>query len=228
MSQNKSSPSQNSPESQTEPQIPFTEMLKSVPEFFGIRMNEEPAYEVLETSDDVEVRRYEPQTLAAITLKAQDFDAFREAAFKRLANYIFKGNDKKESIEMTSPVIQHEKGEVLLLTNAVAGGPMPEAGWTMSFILPKNFTLANAPKPLDSEIKLYEKTTETVAALRYGGNNDLEKAHDYQEQLQAWLASNEKWQSNGEVYFAQYDAPFVIPIFKRNEVLVPVVGKDLH
>ncbi len=30
------------------PSVPMTEMLKSIPEFFGIRVNEEPSYEVVE------------------------------------------------------------------------------------------------------------------------------------------------------------------------------------
>ena len=65
--------------------LPFTEILKSVPGFFGIRLEEQPKYEVIETIDeDVEIREYQPALLARLTIEGEHDKAVDEA-FDRLA-----------------------------------------------------------------------------------------------------------------------------------------------
>ena len=139
--------STKSKEHEKELNVPVTEMLKSIPEALGIRVNEEPEYEVLKKDGEFEIRRYKNQVLAEVTLKALEFDEFRETAFQKLAAYIFGGNVAQEkmgekyseahrladrlsddsepvseNIPMTAPVLQEE-------------GFNKE--WTMSFVLPK-------------------------------------------------------------------------------------------
>lgn len=47
---------------------PFKDILSSIPGVFGIRLEEEPRYGVLETIDDVEIRQYAPALLAQVTI----------------------------------------------------------------------------------------------------------------------------------------------------------------
>ncbi len=46
------SPSQTSIETSGKLQIPLVEKLKSIPEIFGVRLNEEPNYEVVKKDGD--------------------------------------------------------------------------------------------------------------------------------------------------------------------------------
>lgn len=211
--------------------IPLKEKLKSIPEIFGIKVNEEPEYRVISTDGDFEVRQYSKQLIAKVSMKGLSFDDFREAAFKKLANYIFKGNEANLSIPMTSPVIeQHGSGEnipnQIALKTPLFQQETEEGGWTMSFILPKEFTLKNAPRPKDNDVTLEEIAPYEVAVHSYSGNNTLEKIKTHERHLSEWLKSRPQLNIKGKFMVAQYDAPFVIPLFKRNEIQVKL--ESLH
>ena len=64
---------------------------------------EEPGWVLLDQLDAVELRRYEP-TIEART--ALDSSAQTSSGFRRLAGYIFGGNETGESIAMTAPVAE--------------------------------------------------------------------------------------------------------------------------
>lgn len=206
--------------------IPMSEKLKSIPEIFGIRVNEEPAYEVLKKDGDFEVRSYKAQLWAEVSLKGLPLEEFKETAFKKLAGYIFGGNELKEEIAMTSPVLQqsHDENDA---TNIPMTAPVfqkqDSAGvWTMSFVLPAKFNLANVPKPVDSDVHLKEVAPYQVAALRYSGTNSFESLKEHQAKLAAWMNTQPQLSADGEYFSAQYDGPFVIPFLRRNEALVKV------
>lgn len=184
--------------------IPLIEKLKSIPETFGIRFNEEINYTVLEKNGDFEVRHYPVHILARITVRGVSFDMFREIAFKRLATYIF--DDKNhEQIPMTSPVLEQQDHY---------------GSWSMAFILPKEYTLQSAPKPKDPQIMIEEVPAHDVAVNSYSGNNTFEKIEIHKKELSNWLGTKPTLHTNGQFYIAQYDAPFVIPFFKKNEIHV--------
>jgi len=64
---------------------------------------EDPAHEVLATHDGFEVRRYAP-TVQARVQKARPGQGSDGSAFRRVAGYIFGGNDAGMRIAMTAPV----------------------------------------------------------------------------------------------------------------------------
>ena len=72
--------STQSNEHKTELEVLLSERLKSIPEALGIRVNEESQNVVLKKDGDFEIRRYQNQVLAEVTLKALEFDEFREVA----------------------------------------------------------------------------------------------------------------------------------------------------
>lgn len=185
--------------------IPIKEKLKSIPEVIGIRLNEEPPYETVETDGDFEIRVYQKQLRASVTIENTSFDEFRERAFKTLAAYIFGENH--EDIEMTAPVLQTQNSE---------------HSWTMSFILPQKYSLEDLPKPENPEIKISEVKSMDVAVICYHGNNSLEKMEEHKKELLDWLDKHPKFEPAGEYLAAQYDAPFVIPFLKKNEIHVPI------
>ena len=201
--------------------LPASEVLKSIPEIFGIRLNEEPAYNVVEINSGVEVRRYQPAMLASVTV-SKESDDFRHEAFRRLASYIFGENDGGARLAMTSPVLQEKEiGEKIPMT-----APVLQTGqgsqWTMSFMLPKEFVSKKPPTPLDPTISFQKVEARTVAACRYNGNNNQEKMDANRTKLETWLKAHPSYKAVGEIFWAQYDGPFVIPILKTNEALVEV------
>ncbi|PCC73289.1 SOUL heme-binding protein [Nannocystis exedens] len=198
--------------------IPFTELLKSVPGFFGIRLEEQPKYDVVETIDDVEIRRYQPALLARLTVEGEHDKAVDEA-FDRLARYIFGENSKQIRMSMTAPVEQHPEGERLAMTSPVLqkqGG----RGWTVAFFLSNDLFTSEAPRPDDPAIELVHEPARTVAALRYRGNSSEDKRKDSRQRLLAALEDHPRWRIAEDVYWAQYDAPFTLPFAKRNEAMV--------
>lgn len=198
--------------------IPFTELLKSVPGFFGIRLEEQPKYEVVETIDDVEIRHYKPALLARLTVEGEHDRAVDEA-FDRLARYIFGENSKQVRMAMTVPVEQHAEGERMAMTSPVLQKPGGR-GWTVAFFLSNDLFTSEAPRPDDPAIELIHEPARTVAALRYRGNSSENKREDSRQRLLAALADNPRWRIAEDVYWAQYDAPFTLPFAKRNEALV--------
>lgn len=193
-------------------QIPFKEKLKSIPEVFGIRLNEEPAYELLKKDGDFELRRYPKQLRAKVTVAESDFDLFRETAFEKLAAFIFGGNHAKTDISMTAPV---------LLEHAIQHGPHegePAKGWTMSFIMPSKFHFRSLPKPNDPSVKIEEAPPAEVAVMKYSGINTLQAVLQHQPELERWIASQPGLKKKGDIIIAQYDGPFVLPFMRRNEL----------
>ena len=216
------SPKARNEDSVPSPSIPVTEMLKTIPEFFGIRVNEEPGYELVEKNGDFEIRRYAARWVAEVSGDEDDFDAFREHAFKRLANFIFGGNKSEKQMAMTAPVVmQLTPGKNELEARTL----MPEVGargWTMSFILPAALKQGDIPRPEDSRVKVRKAPEQEYAVYQYGGNNTPAKVAEGERKLHDWLASQKKFRGLGGYLSAQYDAPFVLPLVKRNEVMIAI------
>lgn len=187
------------------PKIPLSEKLKSLPEIFGIRLNEEPPHQVVHKYAHVEIRRYEPMLIAE-TVAFGEYRHASEDAFLRLASYIFGEQRPKTTIEMTAPVFQEKS----------------DTGWRMGFVLPKRFTFDTAPKPKDSGISLRETRAHMVAVWRYSGTNDEAKMLRHIDDLSDWLVRSGRYRAISVPRCAQYDGPHALPFLRRNEIQVDV------
>ena len=201
--------------------LPFKEILKSIPGFFGIRLEEEPRFEVVESSGDVEVRRYAPALLAEVTLAAPHDEAIDEG-FDILAKYIFGENAPKGRLPRSS-ARSADPGVTMEMTTPVLQSPT-DKGWTVSFFLGNDMKVSEAPAPKDPRVELRIEPAYTVAVKRYSGNNDADKRATTKQELTAWVNASERWHRDSKVFWAQYDAPFVIPFLKRNEAMIQVVS----
>ena len=179
---------------------PWSEKLKSIPGALGIRLDEEPSYELVEEDGGFEVRDYGRMTLASVSMK-RSHDEFEDAAFRILAGFIFS-----HGLDMTIPVFKSRVGDE----------------WTMSFVLPHGFRAKNAPAPEHAAIKIEERHAHRAAVYRYSGNVDEAKMEDAKHALGEWIQAHPAYVATGEYCWAQYDQPMAIPFMKRNEVLVEV------
>ncbi len=197
---------------------PFKDILHSIPGFFGIRLEEEPLFTVLETIGEVEVRQYAPALLAQVTVMGDHSNALNEA-FTKLAGYIYGKNVSDETLHMTSPVFQEQHAERLSMTTPVLQSESGD-GWTVSFFISNELTPQTAPQPEDPTITLIMQPETTIGSLRYSGNNSEQARDDSKRRLLQTIAGNGDWRVVDGVSWAQYDQPFSIPFLKRNEAHV--------
>jgi hypothetical protein len=202
------------------PEFPLRERLKGIPAVFGIRLSEEPCYEVLASDFHREVRRYEPLTLASVTVN-EPFDRARDQAFSRLAEYVLHANHGESAVEAEPLSYPQDDHEAMTMTTPVFQ-QKSRRGWTLSFVLPRKYELENAPRPLDPGITIERMPGRLVACLRYGGLNDPERMEEHTRELKAWLETNHAFRPAGEPLCAQYDGPHTIPFLRRNEIHIPV------
>lgn len=183
--------------------------------------SEQPEYEVLRTTQDFELRRYGERWVAE-TVVAGDFGQARNAAFRRLFDYISGANRGRTEIAMTSPVTTSEAGarEAIEMTSPVVSEARGEAQ-RMRFFLPAKLAAVGAPEPVDPTVQLRLLPPQVFAARRYSGRaNEANYRREQEALLQALQAAG--LSTAGPPQLAVYDGPFTPPFWRRNEVLVPV------
>ena len=181
-----------------------------------------PRYEVLSREGRFEVRRY-PALVVAQTRVNADFDTALDEGFSRLAGFIFGNNMQHERVAMTAPVMTHP--EKLQMTTPVTAQPEDGAGYTVTFMMPPERTVADLPLPEDDRVTLREWKPRTVACLQFRGRYDAAHvARACQELLTTTRTHHLK--VRGAPAFAGYDAPAVLPFLRRNEVWAEVADED--
>jgi hypothetical protein len=187
----------------------------------GIRSGTpEPVFLVVGQVGPLQIRQYAPRLAASVTVPGDEIAA-RSAGFRRLAGFIFGGNVSKTSIEMTAPVAQ--ASEKIAMTAPVAQSG-DAAGWTITFYMPAQYTMATLPKPNDPNIVVHEVPAVTYAVYRFSGVPGREPVHAAHAVLLANL-KNSGWVPSGEVLDWFYDPPWTLPFARRNEAAVPVMAK---
>jgi len=169
---------------------------------------EEQKYTVILKDKDFEIRFYPSATIATINSNAKTYKDLSGPGFRKLAGYIFGGNETNTSISMTSPVHMD-------INDSVS---------TMSFVMPSSYNQENLPKPNDPNVLIQKTADEYVAVIRFGGfasDKDLifysDKLHDILEQKGIT--------SYGHARFLGYNPPFQL-VDRRNEIIVSVNWKS--
>ena len=187
---------------------------------------EEPAYEVVKTFAEFELRRYPPY-LVAETDVAGAFGEVGNQAFRILADYIFGNNRAKTKIEMTAPVTQRPslaEGERVEMTAPVVQRPKSGTDadvFVVSFVMPAHFTLDTLPEPIDPRVRLREEPGALMAVRRYSGRWT---ETSYRENATRLLRAIEEagLKTIAVPAYARYNSPFSLWFMRRNEVMVEV------
>ena len=182
---------------------------------------EQAKYSVLTKADGYEIRDYPAHIVAQTVVEGVSVngDGFNKG-FGILADYIFGGNVKKQSIAMTAPVIARGSSEKITMTVPVTG-KAEGASQVVSFGMPSGYTLGTLPTPNDPRIKLVEVPEQKIAALRfswYRTDSRFEKMH---KRLVADLARDNITIIGTPVY-AGYNPPWTPPWMTRNEIMIQV------
>ncbi len=205
----------------------------------------EPVHSVLQESGDFSVRRYAPVVLAQIKTTGK-WDTASNKGFRPLFQYIDGKNTTQTKVAMTSPVLtESDDGKKIPMTAPVLMAQndsddsdsqkipmtapilMEESNtdasktWTMSFVMPANFTLENTPQPLNPNVKIVSQPAKKYAVITYSGVANTESRQKNTARLLDWIRA-QKMTPVSQATYAGYNAPFVIPAFRRNEVLIEV------
>ena len=159
---------------------------------------EEANYEIVKENKIYEIRKY-PNRLVIET------NSIQGNGFRKLFNYISGNNKDNEEIKMTVPVTQEIKN-----------GSM-----TMQFYLPSKFNKDNAPKPVNSEVKISTIEGGYYAVIEYSGRSSDKNFLKNKDILDKALKQDNLLALSPPIR-ASYNSPFTLPMLKRNEVMYRV------
>lgn len=186
--------------------------------YFSSRV-EQADYVVLSKADGYEVRSYPAHIVAQTTVEGSYQDSLQEG-FRIVAGYIFGANTKKESIAMTSPVTSQGPSQTIAMTAPVTTN-VDGNSHTISFGMPRSYTLATLPTPDDPRVKLVKIPDQKMAVLRFSWYASDARVKAMEQQLLANL-SRDSVTVVGGLQYAGYNAPWTPPWMIRNEVMVTI------
>ena len=181
---------------------------------------EEPAYSVLSEHEGFEVREYTGWVEARVTVNAPYRSAVSEG-FRVLAGYIFGGNRQRAEISMTSPVTAAQAQTIEMTTPVTATGDGQR--WTVSFRMPSEWTLDTLPVPEDDRIELVAVPSSIRAVRAFSGRASQQRVEGEETALRDAL-SRDGLARDGTLSVAQFDPPWVLGPWRRNEVQLPLPG----
>ena len=184
---------------------------------------EEPTFTVVQKTDVFEVRQYQPYLVAEVTVPGPASEAGSQG-FSLLGGYIFGKNKGERKLEMTAPVTQTPQPAApvkLEMTAPVTQSAAP-GGFLVQFVMPKGYTLATLPEPLDARVKLREVPGNRVAVIRFSGSWSQSLYEEKLQTLRGALAAA-GMATVGEPISSRYNSPFSLPFLRRNEIWLNLV-----
>ena len=167
---------------------------------------ETPKHTLVKKENGFEIRQYDSMIIAKTKVRSDYSDA-ASTGFRRIASYIFGANSASMSIELTAPV----------LTNT----PDPEDIYEIQFVMPSEHSMEDLPQPNSQNVTLKKVNLGRTAVLRFGGWATEERASKFKDKLRDLLAAN-GYTPNGTFMVAQYNSPWAIPPFRKNEIIVQI------
>jgi len=156
-------------------------------------------YELISNLDEIEIRYY-PSSIMVKYIDDQNLNR----GFNYLFRYISGGNDLNKKIKMTTPV-HMERGDEKS---------------SMEFVLPRELSFKNTPKPINSEVKVYESKNLFYAAISYSGYTNADKEKTVIKKIKSKL-----FEKNIEIIGKEkvlvYNSPYKF-FNRRNEIIIPI------
>lgn len=162
---------------------------------------ETPNYDVLVKEKEFEIRKYADFFIVEYENKN---DPEIKNGFGSLFKYISNDNKENEKISMTIPVIQEETEEKK----------------KMAFVVPEKFS-NQIPEPNNPNLKVKNFDEGLFGSIQYSGFSNKSKELKMKKRLDEWLLEK-GYQKQSNYMLAFYNAPFVPPMLRRNEILVRI------
>ena len=170
---------------------------------------EEPEYELLSEYEGFEIRRYSESVQARLLTPSSGWSG-NSSGFRRIAGYIFGGNETNQRIAMTAPVQMWDT----------------DSGSMMSFTMPSKYSIKDLPSPIDKGVEIVEVDEYVVAVLPFSGLSRNSKARRLMAKLET-LVQASGLTAEGAPVLAVYDNPgTTLPFMRRNEIHLPLNWTD--
>jgi hypothetical protein len=188
----------------------------------GERNTETPKYDLLESKNGYEIRRYRKQLWAQSTYEVPlntDLTSGREFGFSPLFGYISGNNNAQMKMSMTVPVITQE---IKMNRNIQR---------TMTFIMsPSTFNSLNQlPMPNDRSVRIVEQLNlPAFACITFNMTSTTTRNAAKEQELReaahqdGILLSPNK----SDVMYLSYNRPETMPQYRRNEICIPILGRQ--
>ena len=179
---------------------------------------EEPDFTVVATINQVEFRQYEPYLVAETTVVGEtNRDRAVNIGFRRLFNYISGDNVVRTEVTTAEAASSGTKISMTVPVQQIR----QDDGWTVSFVVPREFERESVPLPADSQVRIQQVPGALMAALRYSGRWSDKNVERHEALLIGRLKDLDIAQV-GPTVTAYYNAPFSVPFMRRNEVMFAV------
>ena len=165
-------------------------------------------YRLVKLEEGFEIRFYPSSTFATIHSSSTNYKQLASGGFRKLAGYIFGGNEQNKSIAMTAPVRME----------------MSDKGSSMSFVMPEKYDVANLPKPKDASVQITQSKEVYAAVISFGGYANDDKINKYTNLL-VEILNKKGIKIIGGFNFLGYNAPYEF-IGRKNEITIPVEWKE--
>ena len=179
---------------------------------------EQPKYQVIESSGNIEIRDYAPMIVAEAEVAGDRRDAIGKG-FRIIADYIFGNNTAAQKMPMTAPVTQQGSEKIAMTA------PVTQQGdgniWRVRFVMPSSYTMEALPKPNNPAVKLKEIGAKRYAAIRFSGMADEDSLKRRTKELNEFISAKNLTPLSAPTY-AFYNPPWTLPFLRRNEVMVEI------
>ena len=178
-----------------------------------------------QTESKIEIREYQSMVLVSTSMD----DDGRNSAFRRLFNYIAGDNSGQREIAMTAPVYMgndaaSNEGMKISMTAPVfmnSDIASSDGANVMSFVMPDSFTYSTTPVPNNPKVKVSEVKNYKVAAITFSWTLSDSNVKKHTKILMDYLNQND-FTVTGKAYTAAYNGPMTLPMYRKNEVLIPI------
>lgn len=179
---------------------------------------ETPAYDIIRSQDNVEIRHYKPMIVAEVHVEGEREDALSHG-FRLLADYIFGQNTLKQTIAMTAPVQQ----QAHLTTDIQKTAQQQSTNnlWNIRFIMPSHYTLETLPQPNNKRVLIKKIPAHSVAVIIFSGTPIHDYLQKYEKLLIAYIHAH-NLAMRGAPQYAFYHPPWTPPPLRRNEVMIEI------
>ena len=164
----------------------------------------EPAYELLNKNGRIEIRQYSEYVIAKTSIKNSNTEEDNNL-FRRLGGYIFGNNVDNASIPMTIPVITKNDNTNYEMIFFMLDAKKPE----------------DLPEPTNKDVILDTMEIGKAISITFGMWTTESRVEYYKEILDEYILEN-NLEIESELMVAQYNSPWAIPPFRKNELIYKI------
>jgi len=174
----------------------------------------EPGYRLLVSEKGLEIRAYEPVTVAETVVQGERKRALNEG-YRILSDYLTAKSRTGERLPMRVPVLQ-DAGNPMGQEPPLFDDAVGDSGWRVRLTLPGKRDLPEPPRG----VAIVEIPARRVGVATFHGTAHDDRLGEAEDRLRGWLERHGEKALAAEPEYAFYNSPMIPPPLRRNEVLL--------